>query len=156
MSGGGSSKNKTAKVAKTAIEPVPQAQLQTTGFGGMGFTPTPQSYTAESKPAWMQGAWNMPQWGMSAANPQQALTQEMLQPAAQQAATQQATAYDAEQLQALIDQLKGLSQEEAPKDPRAMSTNNFLKAYLFKRGDLEDKIRAYDEYQYEKAQGRQK
>jgi hypothetical protein len=66
-------------------------QLQTTGWGGMGPTPTPQTFTQEGMPSWMQAGPGMtygqqgptnwfaaPWWGMSAANPEQALTQEDL------------------------------------------------------------------------------
>jgi hypothetical protein len=69
MSGGGG-KSKPASQAVAA--PVPQTNLKTTGYGGMGYTDVPQTFTAQGKPAWMRGVWDMPTWGQSAANPGQA------------------------------------------------------------------------------------
>lgn len=77
MSGGGGSKYKAPPPAQ--MKPVPQADLQTTGWGGMGYQQVPQTYTAQGKPSWMQGVWDMPSWGTDAATGQ-ALTQQMLQP----------------------------------------------------------------------------
>ena len=112
MSGGGGSKTpayQPVQQEQVQIQPVPQTQLQTEGYGGMGYTQVPQTYTPESAPSWMQGGtmdlggqgyqgmggtsgkapgqasmpnwYQMPSWGTDAATGQ-ALTQEQLQPAA--------------------------------------------------------------------------
>lgn len=156
MSSGSKSKKSSGAttVAQQPITPVPTTQLQTTGYGGMGNTPVPQTYTAEAKPAWMQGAWDMPAWGQSAANPQQALTQEMLQPQAQPPQQQVAMPDYSAQIQALLDQINAATQKQPPPDPRTMSTNQFLKGYLFNPKKLQEKFSDYNTYQYEKAQGR--
>jgi len=67
MSSGGGSSGGSSK-----IKPVPQANLQTSGWGGMGYGPSaqPQTFTPEAKPAWMQGVWDMPTWGYSPATGQ--------------------------------------------------------------------------------------
>ncbi len=62
------------------MQPVPQVDLQTSGYGGMGYTPVLQTFTPAGRPSWMQGDFAAPWWGMSAANPQQRLTQADLQP----------------------------------------------------------------------------
>jgi hypothetical protein len=85
MSSGGSS-------GPDSITPVPQTNLQTTGWGGMGYTATPQTYTQEAKPSWMQGAWDMPTWGYSASDPGHQLTQAELQPTSNPAAVTPQTA----------------------------------------------------------------
>lgn len=59
MSGGGGGSSKYKSVQPT--------ELQTTGYGGMGYTQVPQTWNQASKPAWMQGAWDMPTWGQAAA-----------------------------------------------------------------------------------------
>jgi hypothetical protein len=65
--GGGGENPKPKK-----IQPVPQANLTTTGWGGMTYPESaqPQTFTPEAKPAWMQGAWDMPTWGYSPATGQ--------------------------------------------------------------------------------------
>ena len=101
------------------IQPVPQTQLQTEGYGGMGYTQVPQTYTPESAPSWMKGGtmdlggqgfqgmggmsgkapgqasmpnwYQMPSWGTDAVTGQ-ALTQEQLQPAAYEPPQQQQAA----------------------------------------------------------------
>lgn len=78
MSGGGSGGS------APELKPVPQTQLQTTGYGGMGYTPTPQTYTPEAKPGWMTGAWDMPTWGMDAVTGQPLTQQQLMAPAYQQ------------------------------------------------------------------------
>jgi len=110
MSGGGSKPPPYQPVQQqdVKIEPVPQTQLQTDGYGGMGYTQVPQTYTPESAPSWMKGGtmdlggqgyqgmgglsgkapgqsmpnwYQMPSWGTDAVTGQ-ALTQEQLQPKA--------------------------------------------------------------------------
>lgn len=99
--GGGSSKS-------NYTPPPEQVQLQTTGWGGMGPTQVPQTFTQQGMPQWMrpgnqaqqpgtvpgqQTNWfGVPWWGMSAANPGQALSQQdlMYQQQAQPPAAQQA------------------------------------------------------------------
>lgn len=79
---------------------LPQANIYENGnYGGVGYTPVPQTWTAQGKPAWMTGVWDMPQWGYSAANPTQALTQADLQPQAYQAPQQQQQQQQAPQQQ---------------------------------------------------------
>ena len=59
--------------------PPPPINLQTTGYGGMGLNPQPQTFTPQAQPPWMTGAFAAPWWGTSAATGQP-LTQAMLQP----------------------------------------------------------------------------
>ena len=78
------------------MQPVPQAELRTSGFGNMGYQQVPQTFTPQGMPGWMQ-AGNMgvgavpgqqqnwmaaPWWGTNAATGE-ALTQAGLQPQAQ-------------------------------------------------------------------------
>ena len=69
-------------------KPTQETPLVTTGYQGMGYTPTPQTWNQESKPAWMQGAWDMPNWGQ-AASQTGAPPQAELNPMAQAAPPQQ-------------------------------------------------------------------
>jgi len=57
MSGGGGKPPAYQPIAQDAVqvEPVPETQLRTSGYGGMGYTPTPQTYTPWAAPQWMQG-----------------------------------------------------------------------------------------------------
>ena len=51
MGGGGGGGGGSAPPA--VMKPVPQTELPTGPFGGMGYTPVPQTFTAEGMPAWM-------------------------------------------------------------------------------------------------------
>lgn len=100
MGGGGS------KQAPAPAPPKAEHQdIRTTGWGGMGPTATPQTFTQQGMPTWMQQGNQMqqpgyqqgqpnwfaaPWWGMSAANPGQALTQQDLMYQQPQAAPQPA------------------------------------------------------------------
>jgi len=99
--GGGGGQPTYTPAPRQEIEPVPQAEFPTSGYGGVGYTAVPQTYTREGMPSWMQGQqmslgaqgyggmsgaskgapnwFQMPQWGTDAATGQ-ALTQEQLQP----------------------------------------------------------------------------
>ena len=111
MSGGGSKSPPYVPVQQqdVQIQPVPQTQLQTEGYGGMGYTQVPQTFTPEAAPSWMKGGtldlaaqgyqgmpsmeqyglggkaspnwYQMPSWGKDAVTGEP-LTQEQLQPKA--------------------------------------------------------------------------
>ena len=111
MSGGGPKSPPYVPVQQqdVQIQPVPQTQLQTEGYGGMGYTQVPQTFTPEAAPSWMKGGtmdlaaqgyqgmpsmeqygmggkaspnwYQMPSWGKDAVTGE-ALTQEQLQPKA--------------------------------------------------------------------------
>ena len=122
--GGGSPAYQPVQQQDVQIEPVPQTQLQTEGYGGMGYTQVPQTFTPEAAPSWMQGGtmdlagqgyqgmpsmeqygmngkaspnwYQMPSWGKDAVTGE-ALTQEQLQPAAYQPPEQQEAQPEAQQ-----------------------------------------------------------
>lgn len=89
---GGGNSNNGMLPQQVFIEPPEPFELDTTSWGGMGPTATPQTFTQDAKPPWMQegnfgvGAtpgqsqnwFASPWWGMSASDPTQALTQEDL------------------------------------------------------------------------------
>ena len=52
MSGGGGGGG-GGSAPPAVMKPVPQTELPTGPFGGMGYTPVPQTFTAEGMPAWM-------------------------------------------------------------------------------------------------------
>ena len=107
--GGGSPAYQPVQQQDVKIEPVPQTHLQTEGYGGMGYTQVPQTFTPEAAPSWMQGGtmdlagqgyqgmpsmeqygaggkaspnwYQMPSWGTGAATGEP-MTQEQLQPKA--------------------------------------------------------------------------
>ena len=96
----------------------PDLNIPTTGYGGMGYTPVPQTYVPEAMPAWMQGGqmdlggqgfqgmgglgkgapnwFQMPQWGTDAVTGQP-LTQEAMQPPSYEQPQTQQTAPDSGQ-----------------------------------------------------------
>lgn len=89
--GGGDKGGDEAQPQK--LEPVPQAQLQTTGWAGTGPTQVPQTFHMGAIPSWMdanranQQPGHVPGspnwfgadwWGRSASNPAQMLTNEDL------------------------------------------------------------------------------
>lgn len=79
--GGGGGGGGTQVVQPEPFRPVTPAQLETTGYGGMGYYPTPNPFTQQSTPAWANGWFSMPWWGTDAVTGQP-LTQEQLQPPA--------------------------------------------------------------------------
>lgn len=79
MSGGKSQKKQYQP--QPQMQPVPQTQLQTSGYGGMGYTQVPQTFTGASKPGWMTGYFDAPWWGKDAVTGED-LTQADLQPQA--------------------------------------------------------------------------
>jgi len=98
--GGGPQPMPYTPAPRQELQPVPQAQFPTSGFGGVGFTQVPNTFTPGSAPPWMQGGqmdlgaqgyqgmpglgkampnwFQMPSWGMNAVTGQP-LTQEEVQ-----------------------------------------------------------------------------
>ena len=121
---GGSSSGGMQQQLPAQMQPVPQAELRTSGYGNMGYQQVPQTFTPQGMPDWMQ-AGNMgvgavpgqtqnwmaaPWWGTNAATGE-ALTQADLQPQAQ-APMQQAQQQQAAPAQAQMPSApgKGLQQ----------------------------------------------
>ncbi len=77
--GGGGGGGGQMPAPAPAAPPPPPVELQTTGYGGMGHTQIPQTFTAQGKPEWMTGHFAAPWWGKDAATGA-ALNQAALQP----------------------------------------------------------------------------
>lgn len=77
MNSGGGGGGQVQQVQPAQMTPAPQANLQTTGYGGMGYYSEPNPFTQGTTPSWMTGHFSAPWWGMGVmGNP---LTQDQLQ-----------------------------------------------------------------------------